>query len=131
MDKFKFLGTQEKPSAFTKDDLETFPNPGVDVVKFTTDEFTSLCPITGQPDFSKIEIEYFPDKLCLESKSLKLYLRTFRERGAFVEKLTNEIAKDLHSILNCFVCVEITSKPRGGIELYSHCIIYKGEESEM
>jgi 7-cyano-7-deazaguanine reductase len=78
--------------------LETFANPrsGRDyVIRFETDEFTCLCPKTGQPDFATIRIEYVPDSLCVELKSLKLYLWSFRNEGGFHEDVTNRILDDL------------------------------------
>ena len=82
------------------DKLETFPAPkNVTNVKFFTDELTSICPITGQPDFGDLTIEYEPNKLCLESKSLKLYLWTFREEGHFCEALASEIAQKIFDTL--------------------------------
>src|SRR5688572_6418287 len=78
--------------------LETFPNPnpGRDyVIRFETDEFTCLCPKTGQPDFATIRVEYVPDELCVELKSWKLYLWSYRNEGAFHEAVTNRILDDL------------------------------------
>lgn len=78
--------------------LETFPNPAPDhdyVIRMSIPEFTCLCPRTGQPDFATLEIEYVPDGLCVELKSLKLYVWSFRDRGAFHEAVTNEIADTL------------------------------------
>jgi 7-cyano-7-deazaguanine reductase len=78
--------------------LETFanPNPGRDYeIRFDCPEFTCLCPKTGQPDFAHIEIAYVPDALCVELKSLKLYLWSYRDTGAFHEAVTNRIADDL------------------------------------
>lgn len=78
--------------------LDTFPNPRIDrefVVKFVFPEFTSMCPVTGQPDFAIITIEYVPDKLCVEMKSLKLYFLAFRDKGIFYEAVANTIAEDL------------------------------------
>jgi 7-cyano-7-deazaguanine reductase len=80
--------------------LEAFANTHPDrdyVIQFDCPEFTSLCPITGQPDFGKILIEYVPDKLCIESKSLKLYLFSFRNCGAFHEEVVNRILDNLVS----------------------------------
>ncbi len=79
-------------------DLETFvsPRPGRPFeVVFSTEEFTCLCPMTGQPDFAHLTIRYQPDQLCVESKSLKLYLWSFRDQGAFHEAVTNQILDDL------------------------------------
>jgi len=78
--------------------LETFPSPRPGrafEVSFECPEFTCLCPLTGQPDFATIRIRYVPDKLCVELKSLKLYLWSFRDEGAFHEAVTNQILDDL------------------------------------
>jgi 7-cyano-7-deazaguanine reductase len=78
--------------------LDTFPNPKPDrdyVIRFDCPEFTCLCPMTGQPDFATIEIEYVPDRLCVELKSLKLYLWSYRDDGAFHEAVTNKICDDV------------------------------------
>jgi len=80
--------------------LETFPNPepGRDyTIEFTCPEFTCLCPRTGQPDFATFRISYVPDRLCVELKSLKLYLWSFRDQGHFHEAVTNRILDDLVS----------------------------------
>jgi 7-cyano-7-deazaguanine reductase len=82
--------------------LETFENANPQRnyrIEFETDEFTSLCPITGQPDFARITIEYVPDQLCVESKSLKLFLFSFRNEGSFYEDVTNRIYTDLFELL--------------------------------
>ena len=79
--------------------LETFQNPSRDTdytIRMTLPEFTCLCPKTGQPDFATFELEYVPDELCVELKSLKLYMWSFRDRGAFHEAVTNQIADDLN-----------------------------------
>ncbi len=79
-------------------ELQTFPNPepGRDyVIHHVCPEFTSLCPITGQPDFATIYITYVPDQKCIELKSLKLYLWSYRNEGAFFEEVTNQILDDL------------------------------------
>jgi 7-cyano-7-deazaguanine reductase len=78
--------------------LETFPNPRPErdfEVRFECPEFTCVCPKTGQPDFATIRIRYVPDALCVELKSLKLYLWSFRDVGTFHETVTNQIADDL------------------------------------
>jgi 7-cyano-7-deazaguanine reductase len=78
--------------------LETFPNPrpGRDYrIAFECPEFTCLCPLTGQPDFATISIDYVPDERCVELKSLKLYLWSYRDEGAFHEAVTNQICDDL------------------------------------
>ena len=79
-------------------ELETFPNPnpGRDYeIRFTCEEFTCLCPRTGQPDFATITVEYVPDETCVELKSLKLYLWSFRDEGQYHEAVTNRILDDL------------------------------------
>jgi 7-cyano-7-deazaguanine reductase len=86
------------PDAPEKARLEAFPNPCVQrdyVITFNCPEFTSLCPITGQPDFGRIEIRYVPNRWCLESKSLKLYLFAYRNCGAFHEAVVNRILEDV------------------------------------
>ena len=78
--------------------LDTFPNPRRERdyhIAFECPEFTCLCPITGQPDFAVISIDYVPDELCVELKSLKLYLWSYRDEGAFHEAVTNQICDDL------------------------------------
>jgi len=93
------------------------PSPGRDyTITIRCPEFTSICPKTGQPDFGEITIQYCPDKLCLELKSLKFYMQSYRNQGIFYEKLTNDILDDLSAackprwmkITSCFT-------PRGGI----------------
>lgn len=113
---FKALGKRvEGPNR----NLETFPAPsGVTVITFTTDEFTSYCPVTRQPDFSKVTIEYSPNQLCIESKSLKLYLWSFREETAFCESLAAQIAQDIKKACQPKSCtVTVEQKARGGISL--------------
>ena len=78
--------------------IETFanPRPGREYeIRFDCPEFTCLCPLTGQPDFATFTITYIPDELCIELKSLKMYLWSFRDEGAFHEKVTNQIADDI------------------------------------
>ena len=78
--------------------LETFPNPKRErdyVIRFDCPEFTCVCPKTGQPDFATIRVEYVPDELCVELKSWKLYLWSYRDEGAFHEAVTNRILDDL------------------------------------
>jgi 7-cyano-7-deazaguanine reductase len=99
--------------------LETFPNHHPDrnyTVTLQTEEFTCVCPMTGQPDYAKLKIQYIPDKKIVESKSLKLYLWSFRNEGVFHEHLTNMILDDLVAALKprwCKVSAEFAV--RGGI----------------
>lgn len=99
--------------------LETFPNPrpGRDFeIRFECPEFTCLCPKTGQPDFATIRIRYTPAERCVELKSLKLYLWSFRDQGAFHEAVTNQILDDLVRLLApTRLVVEGDFKVRGGI----------------
>ena len=100
-------------------DLESFPNPAPErdyEIEFLCPEFTCLCPKTGQPDFATIEIRYVPDASCVELKSLKLYLWSFRDIGAFHEKVTNEILDDLLALTQPRR-MEVTARflVRGGI----------------
>jgi 7-cyano-7-deazaguanine reductase len=83
--------------------VETFPNPRPErpyEIRFECPEFTCVCPMTGQPDFATIRISYVPDKLCVELKSLKLYLWSYRDEGAFHEAVTNRILDDLVKALS-------------------------------
>jgi 7-cyano-7-deazaguanine reductase len=105
--------------------LEAFtnPHPGNDYwVRFNCPEFTSLCPITGQPDFATIHIDYIPGEKMVESKSLKLYLFSFRNHGAFHEDCVNLIMKDLIALMDPKY-IEVTGlfTPRGGISIYPYC----------
>jgi 7-cyano-7-deazaguanine reductase len=100
--------------------LESFPNPGVSQVELVSDELTAVCPITGQPDLYVAAIEYQPDALCLESKSLKLYLAKFRDQGAFCEALAVKIRDDVAEALELGperVTVTLEQKARGGITI--------------
>ena len=105
--------------------LETFDNPHPDNdywVRFNCPEFTSLCPITSQPDFASIYINYIPGKQMVESKSLKLYLFSFRNHGAFHEDCVNIIMKDLVSLIEPkYIEVWGEFAPRGGISIYPYC----------
>lgn len=116
--KLKLLGKKlNKPSKV----LETFPNKTKGrkyVVELITDEFTCLCPITGQPDFAKITIRYIPNEKIVESKSLKFYLWSFRNEGCFHEHIVNMILDDLVEALNPYWCeVEGKFNARGGIAI--------------
>jgi len=100
--------------------LETFPNPGVSHVEMTSDELTAVCPITGQPDLYLAAIEYEPERLCLESKSLKIYLSNYRNEGAFCEALAVRIRDDVAEALELprlRVHVKLKQKARGGITI--------------
>lgn len=101
--------------------LETFEKPeGINTVTMKSDEVTSICPVTGQPDWETVEIEYAPDKLCVESKSLKLYLWSFRDEGCFCESLADRISKDFYNTCEPFWCkVTVVQKARGGISITS------------
>lgn len=116
---FEALGHKDS-SAGGKEVLETFDNPGVVQVLMETDEVTAICPVTGQPDWYTVAVRYQPRQLCLESKSLKLYLWGFRGHGAFGEKLATTIVDDLYRILEpAEIVVEVIQKPRGGISITS------------
>jgi|SRR3990172_3465025 7-cyano-7-deazaguanine reductase len=89
------------PSQASKD-LQSFPNPAPDrdyEICFDCPEFTCLCPLTGQPDFARFKITYVPDLRCVELKSLKLYLWSYRNEGVFHERVTNQICDDLFALL--------------------------------
>ena len=99
--------------------LETFANPEVErdyTIRMHIPEFTCLCPRTGQPDFATLDLEYVPDRRCVELKSLKLYIWSFRDRGAFHEAVTNEIADHLNAALAArFLRLTARFNVRGGI----------------
>lgn len=100
--------------------LETFANPGVSHVEMTSDELTAICPVTGQPDLYVATIEFWPQALCIESKSLKLYLSEFRNEGAFCEALAVKIRDDIGEALDLppdKVRVTLEQKARGGITI--------------
>ena len=120
------LGNRSVPYTFDYDPtlLETFVNkhPQNDYfVKFNCPEFTSLCPITGQPDFATVYISYIPNERMVESKSLKLYLGSFRNHGGFHEDTVNTIMKDLIRLMDPKY-IEVTGffTPRGGISIYPY-----------
>lgn len=106
----------KKPSP---DILEFFDNPYPDrdyLITHVCPEFTSLCPKTGQPDYGTMTFEFIPDKLCVELKSLKFYLQSYRNEGVFYERLTNQIVDDIVSVMKPR-CLKLTAEftPRGGL----------------
>ncbi len=117
LDGLTMLGRDAKPSRR----LETFPNRNPErdyVVRLETDEFTCVCPATGQPDFATLTVEYIPDQKILESKSFKLYLWSYRNEGVFHEHVTNKILEDLVAALEPRWCrVRGAFKVRGGIAI--------------
>lgn len=121
------LGSQQTtyPVNYTTQPLERVDNRHVDrdyFVKFNCPEFTSLCPITGQPDFATVYISYIPDKWLVESKALKLYLFSFRNHGDFHEDCMNIIMEDLIALLDPRY-IEVWGKflPRGGLSIDPYC----------
>jgi len=102
-----------------KPDIDLFENPRPGrayTISIQCPEFTSVCPKTGQPDFGEIMVEYCPDKLCIELKSLKFYLQGYRNKGIFYEALTNEILDDLtRACAPCWMKIRARFTPRGGI----------------
>ena len=106
-------------SSMPSTSLETFENPQMDrdyTIRIDTPEFTCLCPITGQPDFATIQLEYIADQRCLELKSLKLYFWSYRDQGAFHEAVTNQILSDLVAAISPrFMRVSAEFNVRGGI----------------
>ena len=103
----------------TTDILETFPNPNIErdfTIKIEIPEFSCLCPKTGQPDFAVLKINYIPDNLCVELKSLKLYVWSYRDHRAFHEAVTNKILNDLvASVSPRFMSLKANFNVRGGI----------------
>ena len=106
-------------------DLQTFPNPQSDrdyTVRIRIPEFTCLCPLSGQPDFACITLEYIPEKLCVELKSLKLYMNSYRNQGAFHEAVSNEILNCLCRLLSPrYMRLEAQFNVRGG--LYTSVVV--------
>ena len=104
------------------DILEAFPNrfPGRDyVISIAFPEFTSLCPVTGQPDFGTIVLEYIPSELCVESKSFKLYMFAFRNHHSFMETITNKVLEDITTLLHpAWARVKGLFVPRGGTRIH-------------
>jgi len=102
---------------------QVFEAPNVQTVRLVTMEFTSLCPRTGQPDYGSVSIEYVPDSLCLESKSLKYYLWSYRNQGEFCEGLSARIADDVvFAIAPKSLQVEVTQAVRGGIAIVARAV---------
>lgn len=115
-----------KPSS----DLETFPNPSERdyTIRMQIPEFTCLCPKTGQPDFATLDLEYVPDQRCVELKSLKLYIWSFRDRGTFHEAVTNEIADHLAQAMDPrFLRLAARFNVRGGI--YTTVVVERRQAS--
>lgn len=116
------LPTPQGPSASL---LEAFPNRFPHrpyVISIVFPEYTSLCPVTGQPDFGTIVLEYIPDELCVESKSFKLYMFAYRNHQSFMETTTNTILEDVCKVLSpCWCRVRGLFVPRGGtrIDVYA------------
>jgi 7-cyano-7-deazaguanine reductase len=112
--------------------VEVFPAPAnVTTVTFTTDELASMCPVTEQPDISTVIIEYIPDQFCIESKSLKLYLWGFRDRAVFAEALAAEIAGEVMLTARPHaVRVELTQRPRGGIEVRAVAELFSDDDTD-
>jgi len=117
LDGLTLLGRGAKPTK----KLETFPNHHVErdyVITLRTEEFTCVCPATGQPDFAKLTIQYIPDEKIVESKSLKLYLQSFRNEGVFHEHVANVILDDLLAVLKPRWCkVTADFAVRGGVAI--------------
>jgi len=133
-DGLKSLGNHatEYPDTYNPGVLETFdnrfPNRNYEV-ELVCPEFTALCPKTAQPDFAKIIITYVPDQKLVESKSLKLYLFSFRRTGSFHEDCINKICRDLFDLMNPkWITVEGKFMPRGGISINPTCTLHQRDE---
>lgn len=116
MQEFNYLG---KKTTSPSKKLDTFETPiNITYIKFESNELTSFCPVTNQPDFSTLILEYAPNKLCIESKSLKLYLWSYREEAIFAEGLASKISEDVFKTIKPVWCkVSILQNIRGGIQL--------------
>jgi 7-cyano-7-deazaguanine reductase len=119
-------------TAPSREQLETFanPNPRRDyTIEIVCPEFTSLCPITGQPDFGTITFTYTPDQKCVELKALKLYLQRFRNEGIFYEQVTNRLLDDFVAMIEPRFCKIVGAfTPRGGITTTVTCVYEKRKE---
>lgn len=128
-------GHTEYKSTYDPSVLEAFPNKHEEapyLVKLNCPEFTSLCPKTGQPDFGRVVISYIPDHKPVESKSLKLYLFSFRNNGDFHEDCVNIIKNDLVALLSPkYLEVAGYFNPRGGISILPFAVYYQDEYKEM
>ena len=117
---FNALGKSTGYAAHDASHLERFENPNADHVSFVSKEVTAICPVTGQPDIYQVSIYYQPAAWCVESKSLKLYLNSFRDRGIFGEALAVEIADAFYNMIEPWrVTVETIQQARGGIVMTS------------
>jgi len=115
----KYLGNREP-----FDGLDTFASPGASSVQFTGRELTCSCPVTGQPDFYNVIINYRPKEKCVESKSLKLYLMTFRDTSMYAEALSVKIAQDIHeAVAPVSLTVTLTQQVRGGLTLTTQTVL--------
>jgi 7-cyano-7-deazaguanine reductase len=116
------VGTREAPStppSAPSRQLDVFPNPAPErdyLIQFDIPEFTCHCPLTGQPDFAQLRIDCIADRLCIELKSLKMYMWSFRNEGAFHEKVTNDIASDMVAAIDPrYLRITARWNVRGGI----------------
>ena len=118
---FRALGKDTR----TFEGLDTFPCPiGVQEVTLTSDEVSAVCPVTGQPDWYTVTIAYAPREHCIESKSLKLYLQGFRDRGIFAEAFAAQIANDVAAATSPATCrVTVKQKARGGITIEATAVV--------
>ena len=124
-DQFRALGRDAR----TFEGLDTFPYPiGVQEVTLTSDEVSALCPVTGQPDWYTVAIGYVPRERCIESKSLKLYLQSFRDQGIFAEAFAARIANDVAEATAPATCqVTVKQKARGGITIEATALVDAAE----
>lgn len=127
-DKKKFIALGQAGSPDLGGRLEVFDcPPSVTYVSMTSDEVTAICPVTSQPDMYVVIISYNPGPYCIESKSLKLYLKMFRNQGVFCEVLAEQIARDVYEATRApQVQVQVTQKSRGGISVHASADLDKG-----
>ena len=115
--------------------LQTFPNSSPErdyLVRHVAPEFTSRCPMTGQPDFGTVTLEYVPDRVCVELKSLKIYLQAFRDQGIFYEAVTNRILDELATVLKPrWMRITTDWNPRGGMRstIVAECGQRRGQQA--
>lgn len=112
--------------------LDTFPNPGNAIIRMTSDEVTSNCPITGQPDYEVVDVTYAPRERCIESKSFKLYLHSLRNEAAFVETLAVDTAQRIAEAIDPqWVRVDVTQKARGGVSIVAVAVLHRNGDGNF
>lgn len=128
LNKFQALQPKEEGEGFTGLEVFEFKGTG-QTISFATKEFTAFCPVTNQPDFYELEIAYEPDQLCVESKSLKLWLQGFRNHRAFGEYLVERLLEEFSEVVKPrWVFIRLVQNIRGGLQMTVESSKYRGDE---